>query len=185
MPRSEPQTLGELLAWAYANLAMAHAAVSQGSSRYGRTHYMIRAKLNKGLRTGSMSMGTLLDDERVKMNAPAGCAYCGADVQLTIDHMIPRSRGGPDTGDNAVWACRCCNSSKRDSDMLAWWFGRNAGRFPPLLLIRRYLKVVTELSSSRGLLGCDLNDLGVVPFAVDSIPTKYPAPPDLRLWATD
>jgi 5-methylcytosine-specific restriction endonuclease McrA len=41
------------------------------------------------------------------------CQYCGA-VAETIDHVVPRSRGGGHTWDNVVAACCRCNSSKRD-----------------------------------------------------------------------
>lgn len=39
----KPTTLGELLHWSYANLAMAHSAVTAKAGKYGRTHFMIRA----------------------------------------------------------------------------------------------------------------------------------------------
>ena len=41
-------TVGELLAWAHANLAMAHAAVAEGDATYGRKHYAIRTSYHKG-----------------------------------------------------------------------------------------------------------------------------------------
>ena len=41
------------------------------------------------------------------------CQYCGRySHDLTIDHVIPRSRGGPHTWDNLVSACRQCNHRK-------------------------------------------------------------------------
>lgn len=40
------------------------------------------------------------------------CRYCGATDDLTIDHLIPRCRGGNDKPSNLVVACRSCNSSK-------------------------------------------------------------------------
>jgi 5-methylcytosine-specific restriction endonuclease McrA len=40
------------------------------------------------------------------------CQYCGADEDLTFDHVIPRSRGGRTTWDNVVTACSCCNLVK-------------------------------------------------------------------------
>jgi 5-methylcytosine-specific restriction endonuclease McrA len=43
------------------------------------------------------------------------CAYCGrADLPLTIDHIIPRSRGGDETWENLVAACLPCNNRKGD-----------------------------------------------------------------------
>lgn len=45
------------------------------------------------------------------------CQYCDTrfDVQqLTIDHIIPRSRGGNKTWTNLIAACRACNQKKGD-----------------------------------------------------------------------
>ena len=41
------------------------------------------------------------------------CQYCGAAAE-NIDHVIPRSRGGPHAWDNVVASCRPCNARKRD-----------------------------------------------------------------------
>ena len=41
------------------------------------------------------------------------CQYCGA-LADSIDHVVPRSRGGPHTWDNVVAACLACNTRKRD-----------------------------------------------------------------------
>lgn len=41
------------------------------------------------------------------------CQYCGVRTShLTIDHVIPRSRGGSHTWDNVVAACQPCNHRK-------------------------------------------------------------------------
>ncbi len=42
------------------------------------------------------------------------CVYCSAKDSLTIDHVIPRSRGGTSTWSNLVTACRSCNAKKGD-----------------------------------------------------------------------
>lgn len=39
------------------------------------------------------------------------CAYCGGHAE-TVDHIVPRSRGGTLTWDNAVAACTRCNHRK-------------------------------------------------------------------------
>lgn len=41
------------------------------------------------------------------------CQYCGALAE-SIDHVIPRSKGGPHTWENVVAACRSCNVRKGD-----------------------------------------------------------------------
>lgn len=43
------------------------------------------------------------------------CQYCGAQpgkAELTIDHVLPRSRGGGDSWKNVVAACGPCNRRK-------------------------------------------------------------------------
>lgn len=42
------------------------------------------------------------------------CQYCGSAKNLTIDHIIPRSKGGLHTWDNVVTACETCNNKKSD-----------------------------------------------------------------------
>ncbi len=42
------------------------------------------------------------------------CQYCGSTTRLTIDHVIPRSKGGTDTWENLVVACSKCNTEKSD-----------------------------------------------------------------------
>lgn len=41
------------------------------------------------------------------------CQYCGAQAE-NLDHVIPRSKGGPHTWENVVAACRPCNARKQD-----------------------------------------------------------------------
>jgi len=41
------------------------------------------------------------------------CQYCGRQTkELTLDHVIPRGRGGEHAWDNVVSACKVCNSRK-------------------------------------------------------------------------
>ncbi|PPS43534.1 HNH endonuclease [Chroococcidiopsis sp. TS-821] len=42
------------------------------------------------------------------------CQYCGSHKHLTLDHVIPVSRGGLHTWDNVVTACERCNQRKSD-----------------------------------------------------------------------
>ncbi|BAZ52762.1 hypothetical protein NIES4103_54270 [Nostoc sp. NIES-4103] len=42
------------------------------------------------------------------------CQYCGSSKNLTLDHVIPRSKGGQHSWDNVVTACEKCNSTKGD-----------------------------------------------------------------------
>jgi len=45
------------------------------------------------------------------------CQYCGVQPggsELTLDHILPRSRGGQSTWENCVLACVSCNKRKAD-----------------------------------------------------------------------
>ena len=42
------------------------------------------------------------------------CQYCGARTSLTVDHVIPRSKGGTSGWDNIVASCAPCNRRKGD-----------------------------------------------------------------------
>lgn len=45
------------------------------------------------------------------------CWYCGANKKITIDHIVPVSRGGTGHLRNLVLACKTCNSSKGSKDL--------------------------------------------------------------------
>ena len=174
-------TTGEVLHWSYANLAMAHAAVSKRAESYGRKHYAIRARLYKGLRTGTMNVGPLADDERLKLTLPQACAYCGGRQHLAADHIVPRDRGGADEGDNLIWACRGCNSSKGNKDLLAWYERRT--EFPPLLILRRYVKLALEMCTVRGILDRPIVEAIDLPMEIGRVPQLFPPPGELKLWS--
>ena len=42
------------------------------------------------------------------------CQYCGTRRELTLDHVVPSSRGGIHTWTNLVTACKRCNAKKGD-----------------------------------------------------------------------
>jgi 5-methylcytosine-specific restriction endonuclease McrA len=44
------------------------------------------------------------------------CQYCGlrGERLMTVDHVIPRSKGGPSTWENLVCACMRCNNRKNN-----------------------------------------------------------------------
>jgi hypothetical protein len=145
---------------------------------------MIRARLYSGLCKGSMKVGSYFKDEKSKLRAPAGCWYCGGSDRLSADHVISRLRGGSDGGENLIYACRTCNSSKGSRDLLAWMASH--GRFPPLGVLRRYLKMAIAYCREQNLLAVPLADAEALkttlPFALDLIPHDYPSADQLCWW---
>lgn len=155
--------------------------VKRGVDKYDKTSFMIRSRLYKGLKNGNMHVRSFFDDERYKLKNGACCVYCGSLTNISVDHMLSKAHGGSDCSDNLVCCCRHCNSSKCDSDLMEWYNARND--FPPLLVLRRYLKLVYQFCISENMMGCsiEMSDDSEWPFKLKNIPTDFPSPDRLKL----
>ncbi|MDG1276289.1 MAG: HNH endonuclease [Algoriphagus sp.] len=58
--------------------------------------------------------GVLLNRNNLFRRDKGECQYCGSKKQLTLDHVIPRSKGGKSNWVNLVTACHRCNVIKGD-----------------------------------------------------------------------
>ena len=103
----EFEPIEEYIYWIYSNIALAHSAVRNNHNKYSGIDYIIRSCIYKGLCTGSMSIGSLYDDEKVKLDTSAYC-HCGTEGALSLSHLISRKHGGSDSGANIVYACEKC-----------------------------------------------------------------------------
>lgn len=179
------ETIRELIYYAYANLAMAHSAVDKGQEKYEVFNFMIRARLFKGLKEGRLNMRSIFDDEKVKLQTGQVCNYCGAAEKLALDHIFPIALGGRDDAENLIYACRTCNSSKGSKDLMEWMGYR--GRFLPLMIIRRYLKLTYSYCAENKLLDESTEESkGLnLPFRIEFIPLEYPDPDELTLTVAD
>ena len=61
--------------------------------------------------------GVLLNRANLFRRDRGQCQYCGSVKQLTIDHVIPRSKGGKTSWTNLVTACNRCNVFKGDKTL--------------------------------------------------------------------
>lgn len=50
-----------------------------------------------------------------------GCCFCSADRKLTLEHMVPLSKGGLHVEENLLGSCLSCNSGKKDRPVEAWF----------------------------------------------------------------
>jgi 5-methylcytosine-specific restriction endonuclease McrA len=48
------------------------------------------------------------------------CCYCGEHAQ-SLDHVLPKARGGLTVPENLVPACLGCNRRKGHSEVFSWW----------------------------------------------------------------
>jgi len=63
-----------------------------------------------------MKWSTTVREWQREHEKPNECIYCGSKGDLTIEHILPRSCGGPDIPDNAIQVCKKCNSVKVGND---------------------------------------------------------------------
>jgi hypothetical protein len=90
------------------------------------------------------------------------CAYCDSTEKLEWDHLIPKSKGGSDSIENLVLACKSCNLSKSDKHIVDW-FGDN---LPPLVM-SKYLKMALQIHTDNETLDEQCLSLkGLIPLNV-------------------
>ncbi|WP_299824605.1 HNH endonuclease [uncultured Pontibacter sp.] len=58
--------------------------------------------------------GIALSRHNIMRRDNYSCQYCGSPKNLTLDHLLPRSRGGETNWLNLVTACMRCNTRKGD-----------------------------------------------------------------------
>lgn len=61
---------------------------------------------------------TLDEWQEIKKKYKYRCVYCGEKKKLTMDHIIPVSKGGSFTKENILPSCQSCNSKKCDKPVL-------------------------------------------------------------------
>lgn len=73
------------------------------------------------LRTTSPGEAKRIWRREIKEKWEHKCAYCGFIENLTIDHIVPQSKGGVDFTKNVVCACHDCNQSKGHEHWKLWY----------------------------------------------------------------
>jgi hypothetical protein len=142
-PPSAVKTVKELIFWEYAKL-IAKGAGFEGN--YG----FIMSRYQK-LKHGEMQWSDIVKDDRKTIEqGKTNCIYCSCTENLSWDHLIPVSKGGPNIISNQVVACRSCNSSKGGKDIFEWYSGRHEEI--PALVKSKYLKLVYDFHEAMGTL---------------------------------
>ena len=73
------------------------------------------------LQTTSSAEAKRLWRRDVKETWPYKCAYCGDGNNLTIDHVVPRCKGGTDFTKNVICCCSDCNQRKGHEPWEEWF----------------------------------------------------------------
>ena len=87
MPPSAVKTIRDLIYWQYAKI------ISE-SAGYGKRQYGFVMNRFKSLQSGKISWSTSIREYIKEREKTDVCIYCGSKSDLTLDHILPRSRGG-------------------------------------------------------------------------------------------
>lgn len=149
MPPRAAKTIHDLLFWQYAKI------ISESAGAGKRLYGFVMDRFKK-LASGEISWASSIREYVKEREKQGVCIYCGNKIDLTLDHILPRSRGGPDSADNTVWVCKRCNSSKGDR-CLYEWYGLERRYELPRIAEGKYLKLLYSLHEEIGTL--DVQDV--------------------------
>ena len=94
---------------------------------------------------------------------PNECIFCGANADLTLEHLLPQKYHGSNTEKNLVWICKSCNSSKgarRLYEYFAIQAGLEAAKYDvPRIAEGKYLKFAYETLKENNLLETAASEL--------------------------
>ena len=144
MPPGYVKTIREEILYEYAKL------ISR-SVFNGKINYKFVSDRFKALRDGRATMSGTNREWQREHELPKECVFCRAIENLQVDHLIPRSRGGPDSADNIVWSCSSCNISRGDQGIFQW-LGLKKKDNLHRLVAGKYLKELFELHSMHSTL---------------------------------
>jgi hypothetical protein len=160
MPPHAVKTVLDLIYWEYAKLIA-------GSALSNRKQFPFVMKKFKELQTGKIKWSEILRED---LKEQTQCAYCGSTESLTNDHIVPKRECHFAEIHNIVKACKHCNSSKGDKDLIEWW-GIDRRYELPRIVFGKYLKMLYVCHECRGTLDksdinmdgtLDLHDLGAI-----------------------
>ncbi len=149
MPPPAVRTIRDLIYWQYAKI------ISESAGAGKRQYAFVMNRFRK-LALGEISWSSSIREYIKERERPENCIYCGGRRDLTLEHILPRCRGGPDSPDNAVWVCRTCNSSKGDRRLYEW-YGLDRRNEVPRIAEGKYLKLLYALHEQMGTL--DVEDV--------------------------
>lgn len=116
------------LMWSRAN----RASVNRRNAEYKKRNpqqVLDQSHRRRARKLGSAALIVASGDiTRLKQRFGGMCAYCGSSGKMTIDHVVPLSRGGTHAIGNLLPACQPCNFSKHTKFLYEWiiWKQKNA-----------------------------------------------------------
>jgi 5-methylcytosine-specific restriction endonuclease McrA len=155
MPPSAVKTVRDLIFWQYAKIISESAGMGKKNWRFVMRKFW-------QLKEGEIFWNEIREYVKEKERKDE-CIFCGKKNDLTIDHLLPRSLGGPNDEKNVVFVCGECNSSKGSRRLYEFWTirrGLEGAKYEvPRIAEGKYLKFVYEVLEENVLLDLDLNKI--------------------------
>jgi hypothetical protein len=143
MPPPYVKTVREELLYEYAKLI--------SRSAYGGLERAFITERFKKLRDNEISISDTMREWECEQELPRACVYCGSTEDLTSDHLVPRNRGGDDSADNMVLACKACNAARGDKGIFEWLGLKEKDKLHRLVA-GKYLKQLLRAHEKAGTL---------------------------------
>lgn len=143
MPSAYVKTIEDLIFYEYAKLI-------NKSAGFDANNFRFRTSVWKKLKSGEIKMSDTMREWKLERKTERECIYCGSEENLQTDHIIPKSKGGPDSSDNVIDSCQKCNLQKSNKDIFE--FCSLIGIDVPRLVKGKILKLVYSEHEKRGTL---------------------------------
>jgi hypothetical protein len=166
MPPPYVKTIREEILYEYAKLI--------SRSAYGTLQRGFITDRFKKLRDGKITISDTIREWEREQELPKECVFCRAKQDLSTDHLIPTNRGGDDSADNLVLACKSCNSSRGEKGIFEW-LGLEKKDQLHRLVAGKYLKLLLRRHEASGTINVTKIELG-------GLCEKCPLPETCAKW---
>ena len=128
-----------------AEIIEAHESLVIGTTR-GPVPFPLKVRFITGIiaaRVKKLSTHAILSKKNLFIRDRGACQYCDMNISLkhgTVDHVIPKSRGGKHRWENVVLSCVRCNQAKGD---------KLPSEFHLKLLMMPKVPTILEVTNSR------------------------------------
>ena len=151
MPPGYVRTIKDEILYEYAKLI--------SRSTYGKLERAFITSRFFKLKSGELKMSDTIREWEREQELGKECVFCGSTENLSTDHLIPKNRGGDDSADNLVLACKSCNSSRGDKGIFEW-LGLEKKDSVHRIVAGKYLKELLRIHQEHGTAKISKDNLG-------------------------
>jgi hypothetical protein len=153
MPPKYVKTIQDELYYEYAKLFSGTAS--------GEDQKNIAVTKYEEFKKGQITISDTIKEWQRMNELPRKCVFCGSADQLQTGYLIPLSRGGSESADNAVLSCAPCINSRNDKGIYQWLGLKDKEKLHKLVA-GKYLKQLFDLHLQKGTLSTSIEYIGVL-----------------------